>query len=111
MCKTSEALRPRVEKSVEEIVMKKFAIEKKMNLARRCGKGGALLLTIAGLCGCAGNANETATTSNNNATLPVIVSGTPRHDAEVFRETDRRLKGADYRAIEGQGPNPVWDRE
>src|SRR2546430_15430689 len=98
MCKTSESLQPRVEKSREEVVMKTFGIDK-MNLTRRCTKSGVMLLAIVGLCGCAGNVPEPPASSNNNATLPVIVSGTPRHDVEGFPGTDPRLKPHGYRAV------------
>ena len=64
MCKTSEALQPRVEKSREEVVMKTFEMKSRMNRTSRCVKAGALLLAITGLCGCAGNANQPASTNH-----------------------------------------------
>src|SRR3954453_5228681 len=69
MCKTSEALQPRVEKFREEVVMKTFGNILRMNQTLRRTKGAALVLAIAGLCGCAGNVPEPPPSTNSNATL------------------------------------------
>src|SRR4051812_12029446 len=42
---------------------------------------------------------------------PTVISSRPGHDRTVLAEGDRQLDGADYRQLQKQGPNPIWDRK
>jgi len=69
------------------------------------------LLPLAGVgCATKGQA-ESPKALSPDAPLPVVVSGTPRHDALVLQESDRQLSATTWDKLEQRGPKPVWQKD
>src|SRR5438552_144490 len=70
----------------------------------------SLLAMVATSCATRGQPQAVAPVCSS-PTLPVVVSGMPRHDALVMQESDRQLETAQWDKLEKRGPKPVWQKD